>query len=79
MITVKKSSIPMGSQRRLRKQRIRALTKSLVELIVGTLVIGALWAMVLFALLSPCGATMIDADGNRHVYECHIISQVFGE
>lgn len=70
MITVKKSSIPLGSQRRLRKQRIRALTKSLVELILGTLVIGALWAMVLFALLSPCGATMIDADGNRHVHQC---------
>jgi hypothetical protein len=70
MITVKKSSIPLGSQRRIRKQRMRALTKSLVELIVGTLVIGALWAMVLFALLSPCGATMIDADGNRHVYQC---------
>jgi hypothetical protein len=70
MITVKKSSIPIGSQRRLRKQRIRALAKSCVELIAGTLVIGALWAMVLFALLSPCGATMIDADGNRHVYQC---------
>ncbi len=70
MITVKKSSIPMGAQRRIRKQRMRALTKSLVELIAGTLVIGALWAMVLFALLSPCGATMIDADGNRHVYQC---------
>ncbi len=70
MITIKKSSIPLGSQRRLRKQRMRALTKSLVELIAGTLVIGALWAMVLFALLSPCGATMIDADGNRHVYQC---------
>lgn len=75
MITVKKSSIPMGSQRRLRKQRIRALTKSLVELIVGTLVIGALWAMVLFALLSPCGATMIDADGSRTVYQCSLWSQ----
>ena len=72
MITVKKSSIPLGSQRRIRKQRMRALTKSLVELIVGTLVIGALWAMVLFALLSPCGATMIDADGNRHVYQCSL-------
>jgi len=72
MITVKKSSIPMGTQRRIRKQRMRALTKSLVELIVGTLVIGALWAMVLFALLSPCGATMIDADGNRHVYQCSL-------
>jgi hypothetical protein len=70
MITVKKSSIPLGSQRRIRKQRMRALAKSCVELIVGTLVIGALWAMVLFALLSPCGATMIDADGSRHVYQC---------
>jgi len=70
MLTIKKSSIPMGTQRRLRKQRMRALTKSLVELIAGTLVIGALWAMVLFALLSPCGATMIDAEGNRHVYQC---------
>jgi len=72
MITIKKSSIPMGTQRRLRKQRMRALTKSLVELIVGTLVIGALWAMVLFALLSPCGATMIDAEGNRVVYQCSL-------
>jgi hypothetical protein len=72
MITIKKSSIPIGSQRRLRKQRMRALTKSLVELIAGTLVIGALWAMVLFALLSPCGATMIDADGSRHVYQCSL-------
>ena len=72
MITVKKTSIPMGTQRRLRKQRMRALTKSLVELIVGTLVIGALWAMVLFALLSPCGATMIDAEGNRVVYQCSL-------
>ena len=72
MITVKKSSIPLGSQRRLRKQRMRALTKSLVELIAGTLMIGALWAMVLFALLSPCGATMIDADGSRHVYQCSL-------
>ncbi len=70
MLTIKKSSIPLGSQRRIRKQRMRALAKSLVELIAGTLVIGALWAMVLFALLSPCGATMIDADGNRHVYQC---------
>lgn len=78
MITIKKSSIPMGAQRRIRKQRMRALTKSLVELIVGTLVIGALWAMVLFALLSPCGATMIDADGNRHVYQCSL-SDVWGE
>jgi hypothetical protein len=75
MITIKKSSIPMGAQRRIRKQRMRALTKSLVELIVGTLVIGALWAMVLFALLSPCGATMIDADGNRHVYQCSLWSE----
>jgi hypothetical protein len=49
---------------------MRALAKSLVELIVGTLLMGAVWAMVLFALLSPCGATMIDADGNRHVYQC---------
>lgn len=72
MLTVKRSSIPMGTQRRLRKQRIRALVKSCVELIVGTLVIGALWSMVLFALLSPCGATMIDADGNRHVYQCSL-------
>jgi hypothetical protein len=72
MITIKKSSIPLGSQRRLRKQRMRALTKSLVELIAGTLMIGALWAMVLFALLSPCGATMIDADGSRHVYQCSL-------
>jgi hypothetical protein len=71
MLTVKKSSIPI-SQRRIRKQRMRALTKSLVELIAGTLMIGALWAMVLFALLSPCGATMIDADGNRHVYQCSL-------
>lgn len=70
MITVKKTSIPLGSQRRLRKQRIRALTKSLVELIVGTLLMGAVWAMVLFALLSPCGATMLDAEGNRVVYQC---------
>jgi hypothetical protein len=62
----------MGSQRRLRKQRIRALAKSCLELIAGTLVIGALWAMVLFALLSPCGATMIDADGSRHVYQCSL-------
>ncbi len=75
MLTIKKSSIPMGTQRRIRKQRMRALTKSLVELIVGTLVIGALWAMVLFALLSPCGATMIDADGNRHVYQCSMWSE----
>jgi hypothetical protein len=72
MITVKRTSIPIGSQRRLRKQRIRALAKSCVELIAGTLVIGALWAMVLFALLSPCGATMIDVDGNRHVYQCSL-------
>jgi hypothetical protein len=72
MITIKKSSIPMGAQRRIRKQKMRALTKSLVELIVGTLLIGAMWAMVLFALLSPCGATMIDADGNRHVYQCSL-------
>jgi hypothetical protein len=71
MITIKKSSIPI-SQRRIRKQRMRALTKSLVELIAGTLVIGALWAMVLFALLSPCGATMIDAEGNRVVYQCSL-------
>ena len=70
MLTIKKSSITVVSQRRTRKQRMRALAKSCVELIVGTLVIGALWAMVLFALLSPCGATMIDADGNRHVYQC---------
>lgn len=70
MITVKKSSMTLGTQRRLRKQRMRALAKSCVELIAGTLVIGALWAMVLFALLSPCGATMIDAEGNRHVYQC---------
>ena len=72
MITIKKSSMTLGTQRRLRKQRMRALTKSLVELIAGTLLIGALWAMVLFALLSPCGATMIDAEGNRHVYECSL-------
>ena len=72
MITIKKSSMTLGTQRRLRKQRIRALTKSLVELILGTLVIGALWAMVLFALLSPCGATMIDAEGNRVVYQCSL-------
>jgi hypothetical protein len=72
VLTIKKSSIPMGSQRRLRKQRIRALAKSCLELIAGTLVIGALWAMVLFALLSPCGATMIDADGSRHVYQCSL-------
>ena len=72
MITIKKSSIPMGAQRRIRKQRMRALTKSLVELILGTLLIGALWAMVLFALLSPCGATMIDAEGNRVVYQCSL-------
>ena len=72
MLTIKKSSIPMGAQRRLRKQRIRALAKSCLELIAGTLVIGALWAMVLFALLSPCGATMIDADGSRHVYQCSL-------
>jgi hypothetical protein len=70
VLTIKKSSITVVSQRRTRKQRMRALAKSCVELIVGTLVIGALWAMVLFALLSPCGATMIDADGNRHVYQC---------
>jgi len=75
MITIKKSSIPIGSQRRLRKQRMRALAKSCMELIAGTLMIGALWAMVLFALLSPCGATMIDADGNRHVYECSLWSE----
>jgi hypothetical protein len=49
---------------------MRALAKSLVELIVGTLLMGAVWAMVLFALLSPCGATMIDAEGNRVVYQC---------
>lgn len=75
MITIKKSSMTLGTQRRLRKQRIRALAKSCVELIVGTLVIGALWAMVIFALLSPCGATMIDADGNRHVYQCSLWSE----
>ncbi len=75
MLTIKKTSIPMGTQRRLRKQRIRALAKSCVELIAGTLVIGALWVMVLFALLSPCGATMIDADGNRHVYQCSMWSE----
>lgn len=72
MITIKKSSMTLGTQRRLRKQRIRALTKSLVELIVGTLLMGAVWAMVLFALLSPCGATMIDAEGNRVVYQCSL-------
>ena len=72
MITIKKSSMTLGTQRRLRKQRMRALTKSLVELILGTLLIGAVWAMVLFALLSPCGATMIDADGNRVVYQCSL-------
>ena len=72
MITIKKSSMTLGTQRRLRKQRIRALVTSLVETLVGALLIGALWAMVLFALLSPCGATMIDADGNRHVYECSL-------
>lgn len=75
MITVKKSSMTLGTQRRLRKQRMRTLTKSLVELILGTLLIGALWAMVLFALLSPCGATMIDADGSRTVYQCSLWSQ----
>lgn len=79
MITIKKSSIPLGSQRRLRKQKIKALVTALVETLVGALLIGAVWCMVFYALLSPCGATMIDADGNRHVYECHIISQVFGE
>ena len=26
--------------------------------------------MVLFALLSPCGATMIDAEGNRQCKSC---------
>ena len=72
MITVKKSSMTLGTQRRLRKQRMRTLTKSLVELIAGTLLIGALWAMILFALLSPCGATMIDAEGNRVVYQCSL-------
>lgn len=75
MITIKKSSMTLGTQRRLRKQRIRALAKSCVELIAGTLLIGALWAMILFALLSPCGATMIDADGNRHVYQCSLWSE----
>ena len=72
MITVKKASIPIGAQKRFRKQRIRALAASCVEMLVGTVVIGALWAMVIFALLSPCGATMIDADGNRHVYQCSL-------
>lgn len=72
MITVKRTSIPMGTQRRLRKQRMRALAKSCVELILGTLLMGALWAMVLFALLSPCGATMLDAEGNRVVYQCSL-------
>jgi hypothetical protein len=75
MITIKRTSVPLGSQRRLRKQRIRALAKSCVELIVGTLLMGAVWAMVLFALLSPCGATMIDADGNRVVYQCSLWSE----
>jgi hypothetical protein len=78
MITIKRTSVPMGTQRRIRKQRMRALTKSFVELIVGTLLMGAVWAMVLFALLSPCGATMIDAEGNRHVYQCSL-SDVWGE
>lgn len=72
MITVKKASINLGTQRRLRKQRIRAFAASCVEILVGTLVIGAMWAMFLFALLSPCGATMIDAEGNRHVYQCSL-------
>jgi hypothetical protein len=72
MITIKRTSVPLGSQRRLRKQRIRALAKSCVELIVGTLLMGAVWAMVLFALLSPCGATMLDAEGNRVVYQCSL-------
>lgn len=78
MITIKKSSIPMGSQRLLRKQRIKALMASFVETLVGALLIGALWSLLLFALLSPCGATMIDADGNRHVYQCSL-SDVWGE
>lgn len=72
MITVKKSAINLEKQGRLRKQRIRAFAASCVEMLVGTVVIGALWAMVIFALLSPCGATMIDADGNRHVYQCSL-------
>lgn len=75
MITVKKSSIPMGAQRRLRKQRIRALAASCVEMLVGTLVIGALWAMFIFALISPCGATIVDADGNRTIYQCSLWSE----
>lgn len=75
MITVKKSTINLGAQRRLRKQRIKALAASCVEILVGTLVIGAMWAMFLFALLSPCGATMIDADGNRTIYQCSLWSE----
>lgn len=78
MITIKKSSIPMGSQRRIRKQKIKALITTFVETLVGALLIGAVWCMVLFALLSPCGATMIDADGNRHVYQCSL-SDMWGE
>lgn len=72
MITIKKSSMTLGTQRRLRKQRIRALVTSLVETLVGALLIGTLWSMILFALLSPCGATMIDAEGNRVVYQCSL-------
>lgn len=75
MITVKKSAINLGAQRRFRKQRIRALAASCVEILVGTLVIGALWTMFLFALLSPCGATIVDTDGNRTVYQCSLWSQ----
>ena len=75
MITVKKSTINLEKQKRLRKQRIRAIAASFMEMLVGTIVIGAMWTMFLFALLSPCGATMIDADGNRVVYQCSIWSQ----
>ena len=75
MITVKKSTINLEKQKRLRKQRIRAIAASFVEMLVGTIVIGAMWTMFLFALLSPCGATMIDADGNRVVYQCSLWSE----
>ena len=75
MITVKKSAINLEKQGRLRKQRIRALAASFVEMLVGTLVIGAMWAMFLFALLSPCGATIVDAHGNRTVHQCSLWSE----
>lgn len=43
MLTIKRTSVPMGSQRRLRKQRIRAFTKSFVELIVGPWMLCLAW------------------------------------